>query len=295
LQGTPCEPFFFLANGDHDRYAFCFHPKGMEMEQIQIMGMELEKSWIIAGGAAVVLLIAIVWFLLRRRSKRDGEPVPEKSPEATVRLTEPTLEPLPEVSEGVDTEPADVEPTGETAVETPDTEPAAPSPIVAESGDPETAAEPESMTESVSEAGAEHEPEPRDEPAEVIEAPTPIETPPPPPVTDPAFLAARETFERALLEGNFSRLDVFEAYARAQQGPDAPGVPRSEFFHRVVNQALETRDAFEALLSKQDRERFVDIHSRYLDDVTEEADASVRERLHREHQEKLEHLRPEND
>jgi hypothetical protein len=39
----------------------------------------------------------------------------------------------------------------------------------------------------------------------------------------------------------------------------------------------------------------VDIHSRYLDDVTVETDADARTRMHREHQEKLDGLRPRTE
>ncbi len=245
------------------------------MEQIQIMGMELEQSWIIAGGVALVLLIAVVWILVRRRSKSDGDPEPEKSPQETVRLTEPTLEPLPEVSEVAEPEAAEPE-SVEASAEEPGPEP-----------DTEVHPAPESDPEP--EVESEQAPEEHDEKPDTADAPEPST------VSDPAFLAAREAFERELLAGNFSRLDVFEAYAQAKEKPNAPDVPRSEYFHGVVNQALEIRDAFEALLLDADREQFVDMHSRYLDDVTTETDADVRERLHREHQEKLGTLRPKDD
>ena len=228
---------------------------------------ELDQSWIIAGGAGAVVLFALVWFLVRRRSKRDDGSETNPVPGEEIRLTEPTLEPLPEVSGSTDPEAPESETTGEPADEAPETQP-------------------------VPAQAAESEPVPEPEPVEAAEAPEQADRAEAPPISDPAFLAAREAFERQLLAGNFSRLDVFDAYARAQEGPDAPSVPRSEFFHRVVNQALEIRDAFEALLQDEDRDRFVDIHSRYLDDVTEEADAGVRERLHREHQDKLGSLRP---
>ncbi|MEE4173891.1 MAG: hypothetical protein V2I57_06530, partial [Xanthomonadales bacterium] len=113
-----------------------------------------------------------------------------------------------------------------------------------------------------------------------------------PEITDPVFLAAREAFERELLAGHFSKLDVFVAYEQAMKQPGATEIPRSEFFHRVVNEALATRDTFEAMLTDKDREQFVDIHSRYLDEVTDETDLEARERLHREHQEKLAGLQP---
>jgi LPXTG-motif cell wall-anchored protein len=258
----------------------------MEMEQSWMTGMELEQSWIIAGGVGAVLLIALVWFLLRRRSKGESGAEADQGHDAEIRLTEPTLEPLPDVSGDTEPTATDSVPPTETVGEAaePETEPT-----------PVTAHEFEPAPEPASEAELETEPEPSSEPApaEAGEAPAQADAPEAPPVTDPAFLAAREAFARELLAGNFSRLDVFEAYAEAQQGPKAPAVPRSEFFHRVVNQALETRDAFEALLSKEHREQFVDIHSRYLDDVTAEADADVRERLHREHREKLDSLRPQ--
>ncbi len=301
---------------------FTFTPKGMEMEQIQIMGMELEQSWIIAGGVGAVLLIALVWFLARRGSKNDGESDADEGSRDEIRLTEPTLEPLPEVSGETDTEAADAEAPVEAAGEPaesrapepaaaaepePETEPKAEAepkpqgePAAAETATPET--EPASDREpdpASPETGA-IEPEPEPERERETEAPVaaettePSDTPEPPLVADPAFLAAREAFERELLGGNFSRLDVFDAYAKAQGGPDDPGVPRSEFFHHVVNQALKARDAFEILLADEDREQFVDIHSRYLDDVTEESDADARARLHREHQEKLGSLRPKS-
>jgi hypothetical protein len=275
---------------------FLFTPKGMEMEPIQIMGMELEQSWIIAGGVGAILLIVIVWILVRRRSKIDGEPATDQSPHEEIRLTEPTLEPLPELDGESDTGDSAVEATAELAEEAAASEPPEPEveaeAVVQTESEVEVEAGTEAGTEVEVEVQAEPDAEPDTETAEATAAAVSTDTPEDPPVSDPAFLAARETFEQELLGGNFSRLDVFEAYAQAQDGPDDPGIPRSEFFHRVVNRALESRDAYEILLTDQDREQFVDIHSRYLDDVTEEADADVRKRLHREHQEKLAGLRP---
>jgi hypothetical protein len=261
-----------------------FESKGMEMEQIW-----MEQPWLVAGGAGAVLLIIVVWLFLRRRSQHDEDT--ESTSNTRAPLTEPTLEPTPTASEATDT---DARPGDTAEAQTDDVEPGV-TEGPSEDGITET---PDSEAQVIEIPVTAGEPEvaqgtaPGDaaEKSDLLDADLPA--PEPPPVNDPDFVAAREAFEHELLAGNFSRLDVFAAYERAREDAGSPNVPRSEFFHHVVNRALEIRDAFEALLRDEDRRLFVDMHSRYLDAVTEEADSGNRERLHREHQEKLDHLRP---
>lgn len=109
---------------------------------------------------------------------------------------------------------------------------------------------------------------------------------------DPHFEALLAAFEEELRQGHFSRQDVYAEHAEAASVPGARKVTRSRYFHEVVNKALEIRDELEGLLHEDDRKRFVDVHSHYLDEVTDEPDAEARRALLRDHLDLLPSLRP---
>jgi LPXTG-motif cell wall-anchored protein len=230
------------------------------------LGMDIDQNWILAGGAGIALLLVVAWFFVRRRARVAADA--ESKTGERARKT-PEFEPPRDAEDA-----ANREESGETKDAT--------EPEVVE--EPEVSEEPEVGDEPGRTGAAEQAAEPGDS-GEDEEAELPAEV-------LAAFEAARSSFVRELEGGNLSKLDIFEAYDRASRQPGAPRAPRSEYFHRVVGKAVKARDAFEALLRDEDRKKFVDVHSRYLDAVTGQEDADARAQAHRAHVEFVAGLRP---
>lgn len=253
----------------------------------------MNEIWILLLGITVVLLAAMFWFA--RKSRRDQDaPLPERN-EPTLEAAqdadaESRAEEAPEAAEAAaETEAGEV--TSET--EAPAEAVGAEEPEGAEAAATAEAEEVEAVHEAVEAESPDPEPEPLDAsdeaetPAPEPEAPAPASAEP-----NPEFEQARADFERELKAGHFSKLDVFRAHEQAAEKPGAPRIPRSQFFHQVVDKALEARDEFEGLLCDEDRQRFVTVHSQYLDDVTDETDAEAREALLRDQLKMIPELRP---
>lgn len=237
--------------------------------------MDIDPYWIVGGGVGIALLGVVAWFY----TQRDPDPGEDDAASDQVRQ-ERSPEP-PEVAVE-----AAADPLTDTAVDS-----AVEAPAQTDAGTERKPPEPgaaalEVPTESENEAPL----APPEERAEQDEAPR--EPPEEPAQRDEAFEAARARLERELRAGHFSRLDIFDAWERADWKPGQRKPPRSEYFHRVANEAVSVRNAFEKLLCEEDRARFVDAHSRYLDDVTELEDPGDRERAHEEQLRFLAELRP---
>ncbi|MEM1413143.1 MAG: hypothetical protein AAGH19_12375 [Pseudomonadota bacterium] len=259
--------------------------------------MDTSGLLIVGSGLALVLVLTGVFLFRRRKDGADAagpEPVSEVQAE---RRTEPTLTAEPETGVAEASEPALEETAAEeialeeTAVRD-ETEASPPEPVHADAdsaAEAKTDPEPEKETAPEPEAQTASEPETKtaSEPAKASEGPDDAT-----PALDPAFLEVRTSLERELSAGHFSKLDVFEDYRLASEKASGRIGSRSEYFHQVVEQALEVRDTFEGMLSDEDRERFIDVHSRYLDEVSVEADLDVRARLHSEQVKLLNDLGP---
>lgn len=237
--------------------------------------MDVTGYAVIGAGAVLLLVLILAWLLRSRRRDRNT-----KNDVPAIR-EEPTLVPKDEESsESVANEALEaVEAEAAEAADAPEVEPA-------------TQPGREPTAEPVMASAPEPEPDAGQPEIPSVPQPKPEQASVPDSELDPAFVAARAKLDEELQAGHFSRLDVFEDYQRAAEKAYGHIGPRSEYFSRVVNEAIAVRDAFEALLDEEDRARFVEGHGRYLDEVSVEADEGTRVRMHREQIELLRQLRP---
>lgn len=224
---------------------------------------------LIAFAALAVVILGLMVFFYRRRSAVDTDASEEKAARP---------EPLPAAPP---THPASKAASETTANAT------------AVGAKPaENAASAHGDTDSGHPGGQEAEPAPVD--VNIGEAAASAETPAPT-YDHPEFARALAEFESELRAGHFSRLDVFAEFEQLADSASAKKTPRSKYFHDVVSAALVYRDALEGLLCDEDRERFIDVHSRYLDDVSHEPDEEIRQERLQEHLDLLRGLRPRDD